>query len=219
MSPAVPGLGDRGPHSLVVPYALYALGTRELRRFERHLRRCAPCTAELRAFTDDTVRLAAAVTVGAPAALRERVLGAVRVTEQEQPQEVAASRSKANRSKTLRPPVPRPEVRPRARAPWFAPVASAAAALALAAAALLGVRLLDTQDRLDEQRAAAREVAQVLAAPDARATGDRDAKGRAISVVASPELDRAVITVTGLGTAPPGRVPQLWLMGAGNPRS
>ncbi|MDG4864593.1 anti-sigma factor, partial [Streptomyces sp. T-3] len=37
--------------------------------------------------------------------------------------------------------------------------------------------------------------------------------------VASPELDRAVITVTGLGTAPPGRVPQLWLMGAGNPRS
>ncbi|WP_327357219.1 anti-sigma factor [Streptomyces sp. NBC_01304] len=217
----IPGLPGRDRHSLVVPYALYALGPRELRRFERHLRRCPPCAAELRAFTDDTVRLAAAVTVGAPAALRERVLGEVRVTEQERPRKAAAVRTTESGSKVPRSRAPLAKEPARARARRFAPgpVAAAAAALALVAAVLLGVRLLDTQDRLDEQRAAAREVAQVLAAPDARATGDRDARGRTIGVVASPELDLAVITVTGLGPAPAGRVPQLWLMGAGNPRS
>ncbi|QIY94945.2 anti-sigma factor [Streptomyces sp. S1D4-11] len=68
------------------------------------------------------------------------------------------------------------------------------------------------QDKLDQERAQAREIAHVLAAPDARATSDRDSQGRGIGVVASASERRAVVTLSGLGTPSGGRVHQLWLM-------
>ncbi|WP_412180207.1 RskA family anti-sigma factor, partial [Streptomyces rimosus] len=40
--------GRRGAHTLAAPYALDALGPRERCRFERHLRRCPDCAAQLR---------------------------------------------------------------------------------------------------------------------------------------------------------------------------
>lgn len=53
---------------------------------------------------------------------------------------------------------------------------------ALTVAALFAVQLERTSDQLDEQRAAAREVAAVLAAPDASAV-----RADGLNVVASPE--------------------------------
>ncbi|NEC30181.1 zf-HC2 domain-containing protein, partial [Streptomyces sp. SID8111] len=52
-------LGRRGEvHSLAAPYALDALEPAERVRFERHLRGCGRCRAEVRELAEDAVRLA-----------------------------------------------------------------------------------------------------------------------------------------------------------------
>ncbi|MFD4569289.1 anti-sigma factor domain-containing protein [Streptomyces sp. NPDC058467] len=204
-------LTRRELHSLAAPYALDALEPDERRRFERHLRRCTRCSAEVRALTEDAVRLAWSTAAPAPAALRERVLSAVRTTPQEVPHQ-EAPHARAPRQPS------------RARVPRFrpllAPLATTTAAAALVVASLFAVQATRTQDTLDQERAQAREIAHVLAAPDARATGERDAQGRGIGVVASASERRAVVTLSGLGTPSGGRVHQLWLMRPNeNPRS
>ncbi|MFF3613935.1 anti-sigma factor domain-containing protein [Streptomyces sp. NPDC002580] len=201
----------RDLHSLAAPYALDALEGDERRRFERHLKGCQRCAEEVRSLTEDAVRLAWSTAAAPPAVLRERVLAAVRATPQE-----PAVRDQP-RTRTARQPA-------RARAPLFhplfAPLATTTAAAALVVAALFAVQATQVRDDLNRERAQAREIAHVLAAPDARATGDRDSRGRGIGVVASAELRSAVVTVSGLGTPPGGRVHQLWLMRPdGKPRS
>ncbi|WP_415948866.1 anti-sigma factor [Streptomyces sp. KLOTTS4A1] len=99
------------------------------------------------------------------------------------------------------------------------PVVAAAAVLALIATVLLGSRLGTVEERLDQERARARAIKQVLAAPDSRTTGERFPGGGSISVVLSPQLQRAVVTVTGLGEPPGGKDHQLWLGGRGELRS
>lgn len=83
MSLFVKLLRREDPHSLAAPYALDALDPGERRRFEKHLAGCGRCTAEVRELAEDAVRLAWSAAVPAPAALRERVLAAVRTTPQE----------------------------------------------------------------------------------------------------------------------------------------
>ncbi|MET7700379.1 zf-HC2 domain-containing protein, partial [Streptomyces sp. NPDC005485] len=78
-------LRGRDPHSLAAPYALDALEPAERRRFERHLRRCTRCAAEVRALAEDAVRLAWSTAAPPPPALRDRVLTAVRTIPQEAP--------------------------------------------------------------------------------------------------------------------------------------
>lgn len=188
----------RRVHSLAVPYALNALEPRELRRFERHLARCAACAAETRELAAGTERLGRATARPAPDALRERVLRDIRTTEQERPAAAPAQRRS--------PP-------PAARRPLIL-VTAGAAALALVGAVLLGVQVNRTQGRLEAERARARSIAEVLAAPDARASTERDGQGRGITAVAAPALHRAVVTVSGLGSPRAGRVRQLWVMAA-----
>lgn len=65
-------------HSLAAPYALDALEPPERVRFQKHLRDCDRCAAEVRALTEDAVRLAWSTTAPPPAALRDRVMLAVR---------------------------------------------------------------------------------------------------------------------------------------------
>ncbi|MGV9510041.1 anti-sigma factor [Streptomyces tendae] len=197
---------SRFGHSLAAPYALDALDGAERVRFERHLEGCARCAAEVRALSEDAVRLARSTATQAPPALRERVLSAVRTTAQE--------------PAPVRGPVPRRsagQVRPRL---LLVPFATVTAAAALVVAALFAVRAHQTQDELDTARDRAREIAHVLAAPDARATRAADARGRGVAVVASVSRGRAVVTLSGYGEPPGDRVRQLWLMRPGaEPRS
>ncbi|MEI5099715.1 anti-sigma factor [Streptomyces sp. PmtG] len=200
----------RGPHSLAVPYALDALDPDETRHFEKHLASCGRCTDEVRALAVDTLRLARAASVPAPPDLRDRILAAVRTTAQEPPKALAPH--------VAPPAAAAPVRRAAARGPFL--LAVSAAVLALLAAGLLAFALVRTDGELDDERAAAREIAHVLAAPDARAHTGRDERGRGINVVASPAERRAVVSVTGLGGPPKGRAHQLWVMRAGAaPRS
>ncbi|MER6982264.1 anti-sigma factor, partial [Streptomyces carpinensis] len=100
------------------------------------------------------------------------------------------------------------------------PFATATAAAALVVAALFAVQAERTRDQLDAQRDRAREIAHVLAAPDARGTTGHDARGHGLGVIASVAEGRAVVTLSGYPSPPRGRVRQLWLMRPGaQPRS
>lgn len=70
-------------HSLAAPYALDALEPAERARFERHLKDCDSCAAEVRALSEDAVRLAWSAAAPPPIAMRDRVLAAVRTIPQE----------------------------------------------------------------------------------------------------------------------------------------
>ncbi|KOV70131.1 anti-sigma factor [Streptomyces sp. MMG1121] len=206
------------PHSLAAPYALDALEPGERRRFEKHLRDCDRCAAETRALAEDAVRLAWSTAAPAPAALRDRVLAAVRATPQEPaPEHAAPGRTSRERAPQLPPhvwgaqPPPGRTRAPRPR-PLFAPLATATAAAALVVASLFAVQAHRTQDRFDAAQVRTREIAHVLAAPDARATNSADVRGRSIGVIASASEREAVVTLSGYGTPPGGRVHQLWLM-------
>ncbi|MEU2286372.1 anti-sigma factor [Streptomyces sp. NPDC013178] len=201
-------------HSLAAPYALDALDPDERHRFERHLRKCDRCTAEVRELSEDAVRLAWSAAAPPPAAMRDRVLAAVRAT----PQEPAASAPVRERATQLPPhvwgmqPPPARTRAPRARRPLFVPFATVTAAAALVVAALFAVQADRTQERLDAERAQARDIAHVLAAPDARASTGKDARGRSIGVIASASEGEAIVTLSGYGGLPTGQVHQLWVM-------
>ncbi|MFC8570576.1 anti-sigma factor domain-containing protein [Streptomyces sp. NPDC057245] len=204
-------------HSLAAPYALDALEDDERDRFERHLEGCGRCAAEVRALSEDAVRLAWSAAAPPPAALRDRVLAAVRTTAQEPaPGRGPVSRLPAHvwgGRPAERSGAPRPR-------PLLVPLATATAAAALVVASLFAVQADRTRDELDTAQDRAREIAHVLAAPDARATSDTDDRGRAVTVVASAAEGRAVITLSGYGAPPDDRVRQLWLMRPGaQPRS
>ncbi|WP_200303635.1 anti-sigma factor [Streptomyces adelaidensis] len=201
-------------HSLAAPYALDALEPDERSRFEKHLERCDRCPAEVRALSEDAVRLAWSTAAQAPAALRDRVFAAVRNTPQEN-QSWSAPQARPQH-------LPRhvwdtePPPRSRARAPrlrsLFAPLATATAAAALVVASLFAVQANRTEDQLAAERARTREIAHVLAAPDARASSERDTGGNGIGVIASAEEGSAIVSLSGFENLPGGRVHQLWLM-------
>ncbi|MQY38825.1 hypothetical protein SRB17_68390 [Streptomyces sp. RB17] len=199
-------------HSLAAPYALDALEPGERRRFEKHLHGCERCAGEVRALAEDAVRLAWSTAAHAPPALRERVLAAVPTIPQEQAQAPARERTPQLPPHVwgTQPPPGRTRT-PRTR-PLFVPFATATAAAALVVASLFAVQAQRTQHRLDAERARGREIAHVLAAPDAHATTSKDARGRAIGVIASASQGEAVVTLSGYGSPPAGRVRQLWLM-------
>ncbi|MHB9862837.1 anti-sigma factor [Streptomyces sp. YIM S03343] len=209
------------PHSLAAPYALDALEPAERVRFERHLANCDRCAAEVRALSEDAARLAWSAAVPAPPAMRERVLAAVRITAQEPARPDPA---RGTRTTQLPPHVwgaqPPPRIPERRRIPVFVPFATATAAAALVVAALFAVQAGHTRDQLDAERDRSRDIARVLAASDARAATGRDAQGHTIGVIASASQGDAVVTLSGYGAPPSGRVRQLWLMRPGaQPRS
>ncbi|MGW6737342.1 anti-sigma factor [Streptomyces sp. NPDC055013] len=203
-------------HSLAAPYALDALEPGERYRFEKHLRNCALCAAEVRTLSEDAVRLAWSTAAAPPAAMRDRVLAAVRTTPQESAGREAGREPARTRAGQLPPHVwgnqPPPRTRATRTRPLLAPFATLTAAAALVVASLFAVQATKTQEQLDAQRARASEIANVLAAPDARATSGEDAEGRTIGVVASASEGRAIVTLSGYGDLPSGRVHQLWQM-------
>ena len=204
-------LGRGDLHSLAAPYALDALEPAERVRFERHLRNCERCGAEVRALSEDAVRLAWSTAAAPPAAMRDRVLAAVRATPQQPGPEREHTPQLPPHVWGTQPPPARSRA-PRERRPLFVPLATMTAAAALVVASLFAVQASRTQDQLNAERSQSREIAHVLAAPDARAGTGKDPRGRSLSVVASASEGQAIVTLSGYGVPPGGRVHQLWLM-------
>ncbi|WUN22057.1 anti-sigma factor [Streptomyces sp. NBC_00316] len=163
--------------------------------------------------------------------MRERVLAAVRTTAQDESREQSAPATpdpegetrtteadNLPRSATGRRPTPPAGTRgPWVRRPLLVPLAFGTAVMALVAAVLFAVQATQTHDELAQERARTQAITSVLTVPDARATSGRDRNGRGIGVVASAAQGRAVVTVTGIGAPPAGKVHQLWLIGPHTP--
>ena len=183
-------------HVLTGAYAVDAIDDQaELRRYERHMRRCQQCISEVRGMTETAARLGFAAAQPAPAGLRDRVLDSVAQTRQ------------------LPPAVDHHRARPAARTSQLPRLGWVVAAVSLVLIFVLTAALLQAHNQLDQARSRQAALAAVLAAPDARAvTAPTSAGGRA-TVVYSLRKHSLIVTLAQLPSPPAGKVYELWLLG------
>lgn len=201
----------RDAHALAGAYALDALDSAERDEFERHLRGCRACQAEVRGFAATAASLAQAATSEPPPWLKQRVLAAAAVTRQLPPEVTVASDGEPRRR--------RERTAPAARSPWVPRLALAVGGGGLVAAAVLGYVTVSAQNQLTTSQAQSQELASVLTAPDARITSGATSAGGTATVVASPSEGKMVFTTSGLQGLPSSEVYQMWFLGPGSPRS
>jgi anti-sigma-K factor RskA len=188
-------------HTLAGAYALYAIDDpADETRFEEHLARCAECAQESRGLRETVARIGGAVARDPSPDLRARVMAEIDQVRQ-LPPVVAPVPMRRSRTKP-------------ARTTWWPRLATGLAAAFLAVAVGSGVMAVRIQDMLDRERAGARAVAAVLAAPDARVVS-RDTPGGVATVVISRTEGRMVFYSAGLAPLPAGKTYQLWRIGPG----
>ncbi|GAA1284996.1 hypothetical protein Psi02_32710 [Planotetraspora silvatica] len=206
--------GGPDVHALAGAYALHAIDDDgELRRFERHLARCAECSQEVRGLAETAARLGQAAAVEPSPALRDRIMAEIGQVRQLPPLVAPSPRSALSGS----------PARPwrgllAGWLRWRPRLAAAIAATAVAAAVVLGVVTVRTQTGLDQLRAADREVTAVLAAPDARST-TVPAGAAGGTVVVSRSQGKMVFLASGLAALPDSSTYQLWQIGPRGARS
>ncbi|BCJ34192.1 hypothetical protein Athai_16950 [Actinocatenispora thailandica] len=192
-------------HALVGAYVLDGVTDPERRAVERHRLHCTTCDTEIAELTATAARLADSATRTPPDRLRQRVLAEARRTRQEPPP--ARGEPTAH------------------RIAWHGWDAVAAVVLLVVFAVLVTYGVQQSRvARARQQNAVAqsqqRDVAAVLAAPDAELVPAALPDGARGRLVVSRGADRAVVTLTGLPALPGGHTYQLWLVpGTGRPAS
>jgi anti-sigma-K factor RskA len=191
-------------HLLTGVYAVDALTGAELAEFERHLRRCATCTEEVRGLQETAARLGMTTAIAPPPWMRAQVLAVASRTRQLPPSGGRLlARDTSRRVTRLRRSLPR----------------SVAAVTLAAAIVVLAVLQVNTRHQLQQAQQGSREVAAVLAAPDARIEMSSTTVGGTVTAVISARDREAVITTVGLPAPADARVYQLWVMSASGARS
>ncbi|MFF3214423.1 anti-sigma factor domain-containing protein [Streptomyces sp. NPDC002886] len=185
-------------HTLTGAYALNALTGEELRAFTAHLEHCESCHQEVGEFAATAARLAAAVSLPVPVAMRQAVLDRIDGVRQLPARAPLASSVRFTTRLTR-------------RASAFVVAASIVAAAGFGGVALWQHEQVE-QGRTEAQRAEqhVRDMTAVMAAPDARTTRGRTSTGALASVVTSARLNQAVFLASGLPPAPAGQTYQLW---------
>jgi len=181
-------------HTLAAAYALDSLTDVERRRFETHLLDCDTCADEVFGMRETTTRLATAAAQDPPDGLRERVL------------------AQAARTRQVPPRVRRPGSGRGNRLGWIL------SAACLVLAIVLGVAAVRAQESKDRVAALNRDIAAVIAAPDARTVTAPVRSGGSGKVVVSRSLGRAVVVMSGLPQLPAAKTYELWFMGPRPPR-
>ncbi|MEU8424305.1 anti-sigma factor [Micromonospora sp. NPDC048835] len=189
-------------HTLAGAYVLDAVDDVERAAFERHLAECEPCRVEVAELRETVARLADDTAVEAtPPGLRERTLAQAARTPQLRVSAAGASgRRNAGRWRQL---------------------TVAAAAAVLVAAGASAVTWTVTNDRISDEQASseqARQIAAVLNAPDARVFERSLQPAGAATIVVSRDRDRGVVLLRDLPSPGAGRIYELWLIRAGDPR-
>jgi anti-sigma-K factor RskA len=184
---------------LAAGFALGALEPDEEQEFQRHLEGCPSCKASVRDFEEVTASLALATPrVEPPASLRAAVRRRTGLTLRRR---AARTISSWRGTRTM--------VR----------VVAAAGVVAVFALSLWNLALRD-QHQIDQARVAALQEA-VRVVNDSTANrvtlkGSAADNGAEATVLASSGQDRGVLVFEGLPPPPPGRVYELWALGAGN---
>ncbi|HYK70544.1 MAG TPA: anti-sigma factor [Streptosporangiaceae bacterium] len=188
-------------HTLAGAYALDAVDELERARFDRHLAECPSCAAEVAELTETMAALSDGTAEAPPPGLRAAVLARSAVTPQ-------ARRAGREAPRT-------PAVR------WQRLVAAAAAVLALGGAGAVGYQVASHSglSRNSTVSTENKQIAAVLAAPDARLYGTTVTEGGHVTVISSPSLDKAVAVLTRLPSPGSGHTYQLWVISHGTPRS
>lgn len=183
-------------HALAGAYAVDALDDVERARFERHLRECEDCRAEVASLHEATGLLAESVMATPPPSLRERVL-AEAATVRPLPPVMAESAQTA--------PTPITRRRPR-RLPTLA--AAAAAVVAIGAG---GVVWQPWGDDGSSQSPRLTASERVLNAKDAESYTKTFPGGARATITVSDQLNQAVIQTKDMPAAQKGTVYQVWL--------
>ncbi len=187
------------PHTLAGAYAMDAVTPADRATFEQHLAGCEPCRQEIRGLREATARLAGAVAVQPPPAMRDAALLSVARTRQ-------------------LPPVIRADTAPwpaglAAWRRWVPRLALGAAGVLAAVAIALGVAINGAQHRLDQAQLHAKAIAAVLNASDATMLTAKVTTGGTATVVMSHRDRSLVFTAAGLQSLPAAESYELWLMG------
>jgi hypothetical protein len=192
------------PHTLAGAYAMDAVTPPDRVVFEQHLAGCEPCRQEIRSLREATARLAGAVALQPPAAMRDAALAATARTRQLPPAVRAAT-------------VPwQPAAAARRR--WLPRLALGLAGALAAVAIVLGVAVTGTQHRLETAQQRSRAIAAVLNAADATMMTAQVSTGGTATVVMSHRDRSLVFTAAGLRVLPAAQSYELWLMGPGGSR-
>jgi anti-sigma factor RsiW len=190
-------------HTLVGAFALDALDPVERDAFESHLVSCDTCQLEAAELTATAARLGSVAELQPSAAMRARVLDAVARTPQQRPNVVPLHEHRSSR--------------------WTSRGLLAAAAVLAVVGAGVGIDQYQENQKLESiQEAQAKEealIADVLAADDKVAYGSETGDGLHLSVVASREIDAAVVSLSDLPALPEGRNYQVWRFVDGKPQS
>lgn len=178
-------------HALSGAYAVDALDDLERVAFERHLRECAECRAEVAGLREAASLIAETTTLPPPPDLRDRVLAGV-ASVRPLPPEVPASQPVAPARRSRRLPL----------------LLGAAAAVLVVGAGAVAVQQPWSDDGSQVQLSA---TDRVLTAADAKSTSLEFPGGASATVTHSDSLHEAVIVTRDMPPPPEGKVYQLWL--------
>ncbi|MCX4727621.1 anti-sigma factor [Streptomyces sp. NBC_01306] len=194
-------------HILTGAYALHALEPDERAAFEQHLQACPACTQEVRELVATAGRLALAVTVTAPPALKQEVLRRIS-TERQDTALIARQHRDGGTGRGGR------------ALSRFALAACLASAVGFGGIAVWQHRAAgDARNSAAQAQQQARALTAVLAAPDAKVTTGKLKDGASGTVVVSHTRNRAAFLTSGLPKPPSGKVYQLWFNDNGTMRS
>jgi anti-sigma-K factor RskA len=179
-------------HALTGAYALNAVSGAERAEFERHLAECESCTQEVAELRNTATRLALAAAADPPAGLKSRVLGQISTVRQLPPETTVAP------------------LRRRDRGTLAVRLSTMAAAVLLVAAVGLGVVVVRQNQQLDETRAQATEMSDILRAGDAQVLSLDSGADGTMTVALSRSQDRMLVLTDGLRNPPSGHDFQVW---------
>lgn len=188
-------------HALTGAYALDAVSGAERMDFERHLAECESCAQEVRELRDTAARLAMAAAATPPPELRGRVLDQIKNVRQLPPETTVVPLRRASIAQRL---------------------TTVAAAVFFVAAAGLGVVVVQQNSQLDDARAQAAQLEEILKAPDAELVTLEDvgAGGNGtMKVAVSRSLDKMLFVSGDLANPAAGKDYQLWAIADNTPRS
>lgn len=182
-------------HALLGPYVLDAVDDLERAQFDRHLRECAACRAEVDELREASARLADGAWSVPPPSLRANVLATIATTRQVAPAVPVTPQRRISR--------------------WRLATAAAAVVVAAGGAATATYVVQDQRVRDERATAAAAQAGEarvrgILAAPDLVIREQALTGGGRVTVAASRLRDAGVILMA--ADAPPSgdRVFQLW---------
>ncbi|WP_328904182.1 anti-sigma factor [Streptomyces sp. NBC_00441] len=211
------------PHEASGAYALHALPEDERLDFERHLKGCASCRAEVAELQATAALLGQATAAAPPPAWREEVFRKVALTPQEAPVG-AEETAPPPRAPVAAQPVPVTSAAgSRAYAPSRQPPRVVLAACVAVVLACLGIATWQYEEAQDARTTAEQvreqqdDVARVLTAPDVKLENQEMRDGGTVTVAFSRSENAATLAVSGLPPLAGDKTYEAWFIEDGEP--